>query len=139
MNDPLITLTGWLGADVSMRDANGVPVANLRVATTPRRYSRKEEAWVDGDTQWYSVTAWRGLAENCAASLRRGDPVVLHGRLSAQTWTNKAGIEVTSMEVEALFVGHDLSRGVSQFVRNPKPSEAGSGHVGEATPGEVAA
>lgn len=124
MFDTQITLTGWIGGDVTLRDANGVPVAGFRVATTPRRYDKKTEEWVDGDTQWYSVTAWRQLAENCSASLRRGDPVVLHGRMSAQTWTNKAGIEVTAMEVEATFVGHDLARGVSTFTRNPKPAGA---------------
>ena len=121
MNETTITLTGWLGGEVTRREANGVPVAKFRVATTPRRYNRRTEEWVNGDTQWYSVTAWRQLAENCAESLRRGDPVVIHGRLSAETWTNKAGIEVSSMEIEATFVGHDLGRGVSSFTRNPRP------------------
>jgi single-strand DNA-binding protein len=121
MNDTTITLTGWLGNDVTRREANGVPVAKFRVATTPRRYNRRTDQWTNGDTQWYSVTAWRQLADNCAESLRRGDPVVIHGRLSAETWTNKAGIEVTSMEIEASFVGHDLGRGVSSFTRNPRP------------------
>lgn len=123
MNDTQITLAGWLGTDVERRDASGTPVANFRVATTPRRFDKKADAWVDGDTQWYSVTTWRQLAENCAASLRSGDPVVLHGRLSAETWTNRAGIEVTSMQVEASFVGHDLGRGTSTFVRNTRADE----------------
>ena len=121
MNETTITLTGWLGGEVTRREADGVPVANFRVATTPRRYNRRTEQWVNEDTQWYSVTAWRQLADNCAESLRRGDPVVIHGRLSAETWTNKVGIEVTSMEIEATFVGHDLGRGVSSFTRNPRP------------------
>lgn len=120
MNDTQITLAGWLGTEVTRREASGTPVASFRVATTPRRFDKKADAWVDGDTQWYSVTAWRQLAENCAASLHSGDPVVLHGRLTAETWTNRAGIEVTSMEVEANFVGHDLGRGTSTFVRNTR-------------------
>ena len=52
--------------------------------------------------------------------MRRGDPVVVHGRLSAQTWTNTAGIEVTSYEVDAVFVGHDLNRGTSEFTKTPR-------------------
>jgi single-strand DNA-binding protein len=63
------------------------------------------------------VNAWRALAENCERSLRRGDPVVVHGKLSAHVWTNKAGLEVTTFEVEAAFVGHDLNRGTSAFQR----------------------
>ena len=94
-----------------------MPVANFRVASTPRRYQRKTDTWEDGDTQWYTVNAWRALAENCDHSLRRGDPVVVHGKLSAQVWTNKAGLEVTTFEVEAAFVGHDLNRGTSAFHR----------------------
>ena len=117
MNETFVTLSGWLGADVVMRDAGGVPVATFRVASTPRRYQRKTETWEDGDTQWYAVNAWRALGENCERSLRRGDPVVVHGKLSAHVWTNKAGLEVTTFELEAAFVGHDLNRGTSAFSR----------------------
>lgn len=124
MNDTRVTLTGWLGGDVTLREAAGVPVATFRVAQTPRRYNRKNDEWVDADTQWFTVTVWRQLAENCAESLRRGDPVVLHGRLSAETWTNKGGMQVTSMEIEATFVGHDLARGVSRFERRNRPEAA---------------
>jgi single-strand DNA-binding protein len=61
--------------------------------------------------------------------------VVVHGRLNAQTWTSSAGVEVTSFEVEATLVGHDLSRGTTQFTRSPaggaQPSPAGDGRVDE--------
>ncbi len=55
--------------------------------------------------------------------------MVIHGKLNAQTWTNSAGIEVTSFEVEALFVGHDLNRGSSQFTRTVRaaPDAAAEG------------
>lgn len=133
MNDTLVTLAGYLGSDVAVRDAGGgVPVAGFRVATTPRRFSRKDDAWVDGDTQWYSVSAWRQLAENCALSLRRGDPVVLHGRLSAETWQNKAGIEVSSMAIELIWIGHDLSRGTSSFQKTGRGTEEPVGAGAEA-------
>jgi len=119
MNETMVTLQGWLGSDVTVRQAGDATVASFRVACTPRRYQKKTDEWVDAETQWYSVKAWRGLGANCEQSLRRGDPVVVHGRLNAQTWTNSANIEVTSFEVEAVLVGHDLARGVSQFTRTP--------------------
>ena len=124
MNETFVTLAGWLGGDVSLREASGVPVASFRVASTPRRYQRRTDTWEDGDTQWFSVNAWRSLAENCDASLRRGDPVVVHGKLSAHVWTNKAGLEVTTFEVEAAFVGHDLNRGSSSFTRRKTGPQA---------------
>jgi single-strand DNA-binding protein len=123
MNETFVTLSGWLGSNVTLRQAAGVPVAAFRVASTPRRFQRSTETWEDGDTQWYSVNAWRALAENCEQSLRRGDPVVVHGKLTAHVWTNKAGVEVTTFEVEAAFVGHDLNRGTSEF-RRRKPAPA---------------
>ncbi len=67
-------------------------------------------------------TAGARLGEHVERSVRRGDPVVVHGRLSAQTWTNTAGIEVTSYEVDAVFVGHDLNRGTSAFTKTPRPA-----------------
>jgi single-strand DNA-binding protein len=136
MNETYVTLSGWLGGDVAVRHAAGVPVATFRVASTPRRYQRRTDSWEDGDTQWYTVNAWRGLAENCDSSLRRGDPVVVHGKLSAHVWTNKAGIEVTTFEVEAAFVGHDLNRGTSQFHRRRLAAAAPSQPTGAAPAAE---
>lgn len=126
MNETFVTLTGWLGTDVERRTAGDTPVAHFRVASTPRRFQKKTGEWVDGDTQWYSVSAWRTLAVNCERSLRRGDPVVVHGRLSASTWTSSAGVEMTTYDVEASFVGHDLNRGSSVFTRNRPESVTAS-------------
>ena len=120
MTDSTITVRGWLGADVQLRAAAGVPVASFRLACTPRRINRRTETWSDGLTQWYTVSAWRGLADNCATSLRRGDPVVVHGRLESRTYVNANGVEVLSLEIDALHVGHDLSRGTTVFTRSPR-------------------
>jgi single-strand DNA-binding protein len=123
MNESMVTFQGWLGADVKTRSAAGVPVAFFRVASTPRRFNKSSGEWSDGPTQWYTVNAWRSLGEHCAASLKRGDPVVVHGRLSHSTWVNSAGVEVTSLEVDATFVGHDLNRGRSAFTKTERRVE----------------
>jgi single-strand DNA-binding protein len=120
MFETTVTLQGWLGGDVTTRMAGDSLVASFRVASTPRRFQRSTETWVDGATQWYSVKAWRALAENCQQSLRRSDPVVVHGRLTVSTWTDRHGVEQTTLEVEATHVGHDLSRGTAVFTRAPK-------------------
>jgi single-strand DNA-binding protein len=123
MNDTTITLQGWLGSEVDLRRAGDVPVANFRLACTPRRFNRRTENWSDGVTQWYTVSAWRSLAENAAGSLRRGDPVVVTGRLQLRTYVNKQDVEVVVFEVEATHLGHDLSRGTSAFTRAPKQEQ----------------
>ena len=127
MNETMVTLQGNLGNDVTVRQAGDARVATFRVACTPRRYQKKTDEWVDGDTQWYTVNAWRGLADTCEQSLRRGDPVFVHGRLNAQVWSNSAGIEVTSLEVDAIVVGHDLGRGTSAFTRTTRPQSDAQG------------
>jgi single-strand DNA-binding protein len=124
MTDTFVTLHGWLGSDVQARAAGDTQVASFRLGCTPRRFQRRTDSWVDGPTQWYSVDAWRALGANCRDSLRRGDPVVVHGRLEVQRWVNSAGVEVTSFVVEATSVGHDLSRGVSSFTKTARPERA---------------
>jgi single-strand DNA-binding protein len=123
MSDSMITIRGWLGADVTLREVGEVPVASFRLACTPRKFNRRTETWSEGLTQWYTVTAWRALAQNCAASLRRGDPVVVHGRLETRTYVNANDVEVLSFEIDAVHVGHDLSRGTSAFTRAPKAEQ----------------
>ena len=123
MNETYVTLRGWLGADVRYRQAGDSPVAEFRLGVTPRYFDRQRSDWVDGTTQWYTVKAWRQLADNCRDSLRRADPVVVHGRLSQASWV-KDGVERTDLEVTAVSVGHDLALGTTQFRRSqPKREE----------------
>lgn len=128
-NETLVTLQGWIGGEVTLRRAGDVPVASFRVGCTPRRWHRRSETWVDAETQWYTVSAWRALAENCAGSLDKGHPVVVHGRLSARTWVGKDGVEVTTHEVEAVLVGHDLARGTTRFSRTNRPAAVAEPHT----------
>ena len=124
MNETMVTLQGYVGGPVKLRQAGDSLVANFRVACTPRRYNRRTQEWFDADTQWYTVNAWRALGDHCARSLNTGDPVVVHGKQSARTFVNASQVEVTTFEVDALFVGHDLNRGTSTFVKAPKPAAA---------------
>jgi single-strand DNA-binding protein len=120
MNDTTITLRGNVGSDVALRDAGDAQVANFRVGSTPRVLNRTTGEWSDGVTQWYTVNAWRRLALNVKRSVCKGDPVIVHGRLTVKEWADKDGVLRTSLEVEAESVGHDLLRGTSAFVRPPR-------------------
>ncbi len=62
-----------------------------------------------GEATYMGVTCWRRLAENVASCLSRGDPVIVTGRLRSRT-LRRSGRAVTTIEVEAASVGHDLSR-----------------------------
>lgn len=121
MNDTQITLTGWIGGPVTLRElGDGRQVASFRVACTPSRF--RDGEWVKGTTSWHTVKAWNRLAGHVAQSLASGDPVVVQGRLVADVW-EREGRPQTSYEVVATAVGHDLSHGTTTFAK-PVPVEA---------------
>lgn len=121
MYDTQITLTGWVGGDVTLREvAEGRAVATFRVACTPTHY--RDGEWVKGATSWHTVKAWNRLGRHVAASVRSGDPVVVHGRLVADLW-ERDGKPQTSFEVVATSVGHDLTHGTTTFAK-PVPADA---------------
>lgn len=96
--------------------ADGIQITSFRLATSDRRYDRHQARWVDGNTNWYTVTAFRQLATNVAASINKGDRILVQGKLIIRDWDNgeRAG---TSVEIEAEAMGHDLTWGVSSFTR----------------------
>lgn len=114
--DAHVHLTGNVGGDVEYRN-NSVPVASFRLACTPR--IRRAGEWVDGPTTWLTITCFRGLATNIAGSLRRGDPVLVSGRLRTNTW-HKDGVDHERLVLEASSIGHDLTWGTSAFRRAAK-------------------
>jgi single-strand DNA-binding protein len=94
---------------------NGIPRLKVRVAWTTRRKDPATGEWADANTSWISVTCWRQLALNLHTCLRKGDPVVLRGRLEVRPFIDKDEQPRTSVDVDADFLGHDLRRGVAGF------------------------
>jgi single-strand DNA-binding protein len=127
MNDTMVTFHGWVGGDVRHRIHKDVSVATIRVAVTPR--IKRDGEWVDGETVWYAVTAWRSLADHASMSLKKGDAVFVHGRLrGAETWQPEQGPPSTTVNVEAVLMGHDLTRGRSIFYKDvPRRDEESPG------------
>jgi single-strand DNA-binding protein len=142
VNETSVTVVGNLVDDPRLRSTDaGVDVASFRVASTSRRYDRESRRWVDSASLFLSVSCWRTLAGNAVASLRKGDPVVVTGRLSTRTW-EKDGQVRSSCELEAVAVGPDLARGTAVFRRSPRAVTPGSpgddAEPGSAGPDEVA-
>lgn len=142
-SDVIVTLEGWVGNDPQSFTAGEVGLAKFRLGHTPRRYRRQTGDWENGETQWFTVTAWRQLGAHCLRSIHKGDPVIVRGRLTQRTWQNKAGEDVVSLEVEALSVGHDLSMGISNFVKTVGLARGDNVQVsrgaGQAEPADVVA
>ncbi|MDG4789426.1 single-stranded DNA-binding protein [Micromonospora sp. WMMD1102] len=123
MFDTYVTIVGNVLTAPEWRRTtqSGTLVANFKVASTARRLDRESGRWVDGNSLRVRVNCWRKLAEGVASSVMVGDPVVVVGRLYTRDWTDDAGNHRTMYELEAVAVGHDLSRGRGRFARN-RPS-----------------
>lgn len=144
MNDT-ITLVGFVATPPRhIVTAEGLAITSFRLATTHRKYDRSKSAWVDGDTNWYSITGFRQLAINVAGSVVKGDRLIVSGRLRVRDWIkdSKSG---TTIEIEAEAIGHDLLWGTTAFTRSVSTSLGGvrqqqpepEGASAEAEPGRV--
>jgi len=120
-----VTLVGFVAQDPIQRPTkNGVLVTDLRVGATPRVQDRVTNEWRDGITSYYDVSCWRRLGENVRASLRKGDPVLIKGKFRSRTFTDKNGVTRTVTDIVADTVGHDMNRGVANYLRQPRPVAA---------------
>ncbi len=122
MTDIALNIVGHVGTDVDYRRVgSGTDLSTFRLAHTPRRWDRGKGQYVDGTTSWITVQCWRMLALHVRDSIRRGDPVVVVGKLKTEEWT-KDDVHNSRFVLEAVSVGHDLARGVSKFRKTPRPT-----------------
>jgi len=107
-----------------LKTTDGLDICSFRLASGYKRFDRTKMDWVEGETNWFTITSFGTLAVNVASSISKGDRVVLSGTIRVRDWDNgtTAG---TSVEIEADTIGHDLVWGQSTFTRTtlvePKP------------------
>ena len=118
-----VTLVGNVVTDVTLHQTSGGPVAGFRLAATNGYADRRTQRWVERTT-YISVSAWRTLGEHVSASVHKGQPVVVVGRLRQRDY-EKDGQKVTVVEIDADLVGHDLTRGTAAFVRSRRGPQTG--------------
>jgi len=112
-----ITLTGLVATTLRhIVTSEGLGITSFRLASNQRRFDRAQNAWVDGDTNWYTVTAFRQLATNAAASIEKGQRILVTGTVRIREWESgeKSG---TTIEIDADSIGHDLTYGTAAFKR----------------------
>jgi single-strand DNA-binding protein len=115
-SDNQTVIVGNLVDDPELRfTSNGTPMANLRVAVTPRVV--EGGAWRDGQTSFFRVNAWRETASHLAESLHKGDRVVVLGRLRQRSWETPEGERRSVAEIEADEVGVSLKWAMAKLQR----------------------
>jgi len=107
-----------------LKTMDGLDITSFRLASGTKRFDRTKMEWVEGETNWLTITSFGTLAINVASSISKGDRIVISGTLRVRDWDNGTN-SGTSVEVEADTIGHDLVWGQSTFTRTtlvePKP------------------
>jgi len=117
MNELTLLVTGWVATEPKLHvSATGPDVVSFRLATTARYFDRNTNTWVDKPTEWFTVRLFRAAAVLVQKSVRKGQPVIVSGRLRTNEWTSDSGPR-TDLIIDAQTVGHDLTRGVADFRR----------------------
>jgi single-strand DNA-binding protein len=109
-----IMLIGNVGKDPELQiTADGTPFTRFSLAVN-RSYKSSSGERVE-ETEWFNLVVWRQLAEICERYLHKGSKVYLEGRLSQRKYTDREGIQRTSIEV----VASDME------MLSPKPASSG--------------
>ncbi|MFC9692150.1 single-stranded DNA-binding protein [Kribbella sp. NPDC056951] len=136
MSETYVTVQGWVGSEPQFKEVGGrTPQASFRIGSTPRHF-QPERGWSDRPTTWFNVECWRALAQNTFESVHVGQPVIVTGRLRTYEWTTDAGEQRSRVVLDALSVGHDLSRGTTTFTKSAPRTEAAWPDPNAATPAD---
>jgi single-strand DNA-binding protein len=89
-----ITVAGNLAKDPELAySANGEPICKFSIGS-------KDKSTSD-DVTWHNIVCFRGLAENVAGSLSKGNRIMVVGRLSKRNYEKKDGTQGQSVEIIA--------------------------------------
>ncbi|MDR0435731.1 MAG: single-stranded DNA-binding protein [Propionibacteriaceae bacterium] len=130
--DSIITMNGLVGGEVDFRQHDGYQSASFRLGCTPRVW--RSGGWQDDETTWMTVRCSGRLAEGVRASFRKGDPVLVTGRVRTRKYEREGRINYY-LYLDATTAGHDVTWGTSTFnrVSRARPAEPTT----EAAPAEA--
>jgi single-strand DNA-binding protein len=131
MADNTITLVGNITRDPELRfTQTGRGVASFGIAVN-RRYQVNGE-WQE-QTSFFNIVAWGTLGENAAASLNKGDRVIVYGRLEQRSWETQDGEKRSVVEVIADEMGPSVrwaQAHIEKIARSSGDSGGGGGGGG---------
>ncbi len=118
MNAASVTLVGRAAAHPQVSVGSTGDRVSFRVVATERYFDKASNDWVSGDEFGVTVVCWRTLGTAVLTTVRKGDPVIVSGRIATRRF-EKNGTTQYFTEVKADFVGLDVAKAGSRFTRNP--------------------
>lgn len=126
MKQMQLTVAGNLTADPDRHygHRSGQPFTTFRLAHNRENFDREAGRWAQTGTDYLKVVAFGALGLNIQECLKKGDPVVVQGRLSLKEWEQgeKSG---TDAEIRADVVGWDFNFGQGTFRKVRRPTVSG--------------
>jgi single-strand DNA-binding protein len=120
-----IMLIGHLGKDPELNvTPDGTPVTKFTLAVN--RNTKTSTGEKKEETEWFNIVAWRQLAETCERYLHKGSKVYIEGRLAQRKYTDREGVQRTSIEV----IANDME------MLTPKSASSGSESYAAASVGD---
>ncbi|WP_018685145.1 single-stranded DNA-binding protein [Actinokineospora enzanensis] len=108
MNETMVTLAGRVVSEITKRRCpDERDLTQFRLYVKERRYDPDTGSWRDGDSLFIGVRCWGRLGEHVDTSVRRGDRVIVFGRLYHREYRSDA-VQRIDPQVEARAVGIDL-------------------------------
>lgn len=93
-----VFLIGNLTRDPELSETNsGVAVCRFSIAVNRRRASEDAEQ----QTDFFNVTAWRGLAETVARFCKKGNKIAVTGQIQIRQYEDREGAKRTAVDVVA--------------------------------------
>ena len=125
MFETTVTVVGNVATDVVLRQTQeGSHFVGFGVISVERRFDAKAGDWSEGNKLFVWVTGWRRLADGAVASLKKGDPVVVAGKLRVEEY-EKDGEKRTLVKVDATAIGPNLAFCTADAQRN-SPADSGA-------------
>jgi single-strand DNA-binding protein len=131
-----ITVRGFVATEIkSSTTPGGVGTASFRLGSTDRRYDRATGTGIDGNTNWFTVQGYRQLAGNMGCSIKKGQRVIVVGRLKLRSWEKEGRIYHES-DIDAESVGHDLMWGSANYIRTASNSAQAASEAAPSAEGD---
>ena len=93
-----VILIGNLASDLELkRTAGDISVCSFRLAVQRRRANPQGVREAD----FFTITAWRALAENCAKYLAKGRKCAVEGSIITRSWDGQDGTKHYATEIVA--------------------------------------
>lgn len=126
---PLMIVGNLTGEPELRFTPSGAAVCRFTVAHNPSTYDKQAGEWKDGEPTFIDCSAWRGLAENLAESLKPGARVILYGNLRTHRWESDgsgktpAGEKIARMVLDVIAAGPELTWATAKVAKVTRRGE----------------